>query len=432
MNTGKKVHTEMGVDRISDLPEPIRVRILSFLEIREAVRASVLSSSWRALSTWLPNLDCSSYDFHRLLEDPQPMTTRKGYEADADAADFSTELKVKLGLSQTFYTFLDQALESTAELEMLKLYIPVSVSEFKYRLDRWLHGAVRRWVKELELKFRVKQGPRYSLPDSVLVANSIRKLKLEYCALSVPSLNGIQLPSLRELCLSGVHLDDVALGSVFASCLNLEDLTLSDCHGLTVMNIIGLKLQKVKIELLYEEVQAFKMMAPNVLEFSYYGGFVDNKLSFELEGCEKMKHLDLQNTYLGDEDLVVILENLPLLEVLWLTKCYSLQYAEIFCNHLVNLAINKCWYLIRVKAGLANLKLFTYEGYNPLSLVSNGSAPKLVDANLSLSSCEGYNKWFDGLIKLLAKLCRSENLTLDVGYEEVSPGSSSPIISLYM
>lgn len=142
INTVKKSHTEMGVDRISDLPEPIRVHILSFLDIREAVRASILSSNWRALSTWHPNLDFSSYDICcNILEDPPRVSTIRGYEADA--ADFMRMLMVRLRLRQSLYTFIDQVLESTAELKMLKLFIPGSGSEFKHSLDRWLCGAVK-------------------------------------------------------------------------------------------------------------------------------------------------------------------------------------------------------------------------------------------------------------------------------------------------
>lgn len=278
----------------------------------------------------------------------------------------------------------------------------------------------------MELNFRVRKGPRYSLPESVLVANSIMKLELIYCALSMPSLNDIQLPLLRKLCLTSVHLDEVVLKRVFVSCFNLEDLTLSDCHGLTVMIIIGYKLRKLKIEFFYKGMQALKIMAPDLLELSYYGGFVDDSLRFKLEGCEKMKHLDLQNSCFEDNDLVVILESLPLLENLCLTKCNRLKYAEIFCKHLVDLSIYKCLYLIRVEADLSNLKSFTYEGYYPISLVSNGSALELTDAYLFLNSSDGDNKWFDGLIKLLAKLYRSEDLTLDVDYKKVSLGYSSP------
>ncbi|KAJ3704352.1 hypothetical protein LUZ61_008057 [Rhynchospora tenuis] len=56
---------EVDDDRISALPEEIKVSILSLLSITDAVRTSVLSSSWRHLWTLLPGLHAG----HKLVHD---------------------------------------------------------------------------------------------------------------------------------------------------------------------------------------------------------------------------------------------------------------------------------------------------------------------------------------------------------------------------
>uniref|UniRef100_A0A803MIQ0 Uncharacterized protein n=1 Tax=Chenopodium quinoa TaxID=63459 RepID=A0A803MIQ0_CHEQI len=117
------------------------------------------------------------------------------------------------------------------EVDNVKLYVSGIGFELKSRLDHWLDGAVRRRVKELELEIGVQECPRYSFPESGLVANSITKLKLRKC----------------------------------------ENVTLMNCDGLRTLEISSLtKLEKVtfgKSACLTVNVELIKVDAPNLLEF---------------------------------------------------------------------------------------------------------------------------------------------------------------------
>ncbi|KAJ4826971.1 hypothetical protein Tsubulata_008839 [Turnera subulata] len=59
---------DVGVDRLTDLPDHILAYILSFLQTKQAARTSVLSSKWKKLWTVVPVLRLHSNDFYRLAD----------------------------------------------------------------------------------------------------------------------------------------------------------------------------------------------------------------------------------------------------------------------------------------------------------------------------------------------------------------------------
>ncbi|XP_021714902.1 FBD-associated F-box protein At5g22730-like [Chenopodium quinoa] len=361
----KKFHSENESDRISELPEFIKTHILSYLDTKDVVRTSTLSRCWRALPTWLLDLDLSSYNLSTALTNEW----------------------------EGFYAFLDRVFESSFEVDKVKLYVPGFGFDLKSRLDHWLDGAVRRRVKELELEIGVRECPRYSFPESSLVVHSITKLKLHKCEMKFLFLMDNLLPSLQELCLEDVCLNSMALESLLGNCIKLKNVTLMNCDGFRRVETSGLtKLEKVTFGHSVH-VESIKVDAPNLLEFRYIydGDSVGNTCEIEIVDCKIMKHLELTGCHLSDNDLDLLLENFPLLEELE---------------------------LVIIRSSTPNLKFYTYMGEDPIPFVYKGPALKLTNDCLRLHSDLRNEYWFVGLIKLLAKLSYSETLTIDVASEE--------------
>ncbi|XP_056699103.1 putative F-box protein At1g49610 isoform X2 [Spinacia oleracea] len=377
MNMEKKTRSDTNLDRISDLPEAIRKHILSFLPTRDAVRASILSSSWRALWIELPNLDFGRFELRGFL----PVGYFPISINDDDAARERRDSIVKK--SEELYEFLDRTLGLISKLEKLSLYLPHYGVELKSRFDHWLDCVVSCDVKELNLEIGGNHDIRYSLPKSVLGVNSITKLKLKGCELSSASLVNTKLPSLQNLSLQYVYLDEGAMDSLAATFPNLEVFTFKYCYGLTRLEVSGLtKLVKVDVEHNAEHYEAVEIDAPNLLEFTYMH------------------------------------EGLPVLEQLFLYECDNLRDVCISSPHLVELEFERCRYLLTAAIHSPNLKIFHYADDDPISFKSKCPALKLTEASIYLKPDMKGDKWYVGLVKFLSKLCHSERLTICVGSEE--------------
>jgi hypothetical protein len=63
MSCSKGLSQSLKEDRISQLPDPLLTQILNLLPTEEAVKTSVLSTRWRTLWLWVPNLELSFSKF---------------------------------------------------------------------------------------------------------------------------------------------------------------------------------------------------------------------------------------------------------------------------------------------------------------------------------------------------------------------------------
>ncbi|KMT01717.1 hypothetical protein BVRB_9g211720 [Beta vulgaris subsp. vulgaris] len=422
MNMQKKVYFETNSDRISNLPEHIRREILSYLSTRDAVRSSILSSSWRALWIELPILNLGEFHFQldRFLN---------GVNLPCDDNNDAAIIMERESIArkrEEFYRFLDRTLESrSSDLEMLKLYMPYYGLELKSRLDHWLDCAVNCHVRYLNLEIGGnKNNPRYSLPKRVLSVNSITKLKLTGCDLDSASLSNTQLPTLKKLNLHNVYLDEGVMEHLANSFPNIEDFTFKHCHGLTRLELFNFaKLVKVDVEVDAKKFEAIEIDAPNLLEFTYVNeGFLDYDFEVwdvEVSACKNMKRLKLVGAPLDDFDLSLLLEGLPVLEELFLYQCNSIRDICISCPKLVQLEFEHCLDLLTVVLETPNLKIFHYAEDDPLiSLKSKGSALKLTEVSMYLKPDVKVDKWFVNLIKGLATLGHCERFSISISFEE--------------
>ncbi|XP_074267910.1 F-box/LRR-repeat protein At3g58900-like [Silene latifolia] len=121
-----------SLDRISALPDEVLSQMLSFLPTRDAVRTSILSKSWRYLSTMT---SCLSFDDTPCFDDS---------DSDEDKIIEATQL---------FKKFVDKVLESH-QATAIKKFLLVCLGDYDISdLNRWVRSGFQESVQELHLEY---------------------------------------------------------------------------------------------------------------------------------------------------------------------------------------------------------------------------------------------------------------------------------------
>ncbi|XP_031269424.1 F-box/LRR-repeat protein 25-like [Pistacia vera] len=335
-----------NLDRISALPDSILHRILSFLSLKQAVRTSVLSKSWK--ETWHTCPILVLGDFARAKE----------------------ELK-----------FIEQTLLNR-HMEMISLRkLVISLScfwndpEFAALVDRCVCFAIGSNVKELKLQFPFCWG-RYNLPQIVFCAKSIDVLELYHCNLSRPRI-GVQL-SLRKLCLVGVYVDDQMIENLFARCPLIEYLTIESSKGFKSLELFSLsELHEVEIsnngELEKVEINALNVHSVTITDME--------TCVINIACCKNLKCLLLSELSITDDWLCNVISDFSLLQFLSIAYCRKLRSIKISSPSLKELVIIGSD-LVEVKLETPNLSIFRFRGL-PISFTSNAMALSETDLYIS-------------------------------------------------
>ncbi|KAK8630418.1 hypothetical protein V6N13_079214 [Hibiscus sabdariffa] len=158
---------EEGIDRISDLPDPVLCHVLSFLPTKMSVATSVLSKRWINLWTTVPALSFSFTEFSDRFVD-------------------SVYKVLAMFQAQTIHQFsLDFEHISGVDDE---------------HIDTWISAAIKRNVQELILKLNLcaPYGPPFKLHDYVFAYKTLVCLRLfDDVFVDVPA--NACLPSLKIL-----------------------------------------------------------------------------------------------------------------------------------------------------------------------------------------------------------------------------------------
>ncbi|EYU44910.1 hypothetical protein MIMGU_mgv1a023694mg [Erythranthe guttata] len=191
-------------DRLSDLPDSVLCRILSFLRTKVSVRTSILAKRWRYVWSYVPDLyfrNDKQYAITRvlMLRKVQYITTFRLVDGDGDGCIFFKENKEK------HETDLD-----------------------KYLTDTWITFVVERNVKRLHLSFRSRDRDHDHvipcLPVCLFTCKTLVDLKLESCGV-IPTRVTVCLPRLKKLHLLFVRYEaDESIPHLLSGCPVLEDL----------------------------------------------------------------------------------------------------------------------------------------------------------------------------------------------------------------
>ena len=349
------------IDRISQLPGEVLMRILSLVPIKEVARAKLVSKAWQKLFEFL-----LSFTFEFL--------------PPGDSTDDMS----------SFINAIDSALKLYKHsLDKLKLSLDLDLIG-SLMTESWIDAAVERKVRHLDLCF-LRLSKRldhlYHLPVKVFSARTITDLCLDNCRLEICGDTNIDLPGLRKLCLRRIRCqgDEQPIQKLISSCPLIQDLETSFCSRMERLLVSGLaNLQRLSIINCYE-LESIKIDAPSLQYFQYHlcHGVLPCDIVFT-SSSEFLKELILfDDQCITEEFFQSLLVRFPNLEILDIF-C-GLQRIEISHNRLKRLNLRPTRAETVLNIDTPNLQSLSYIGYRmPLiSAISslNTSSLREVDIN---------------------------------------------------
>ncbi|KAF6997980.1 hypothetical protein CFC21_014140 [Triticum aestivum] len=250
--------------RMEDLPVDVQAVIMSLLPLKEAVRTSIVSTSWRMIWTFRCNL---SFKGPRYLH----------------------ENDTKIQQAKCIET-VNCVIQQHSRIGINKFSIRCGLfEEDSVHLDRWIRFAASSKAKIIHLDLRFKdvfEEVNHLHLEALLDAQGssfLRSLFLGGVVIKPHSaICGFTI--LRRLVLQSVTISGDFTGFL-ANCAALEDLEMIECSGLTNL-IIPQQLDKLQ-HLLIDgmEVEMVEFYAADLSHFEYKGQVVP----IVHHGCSKLK-----------------------------------------------------------------------------------------------------------------------------------------------
>ncbi|GMH15992.1 hypothetical protein Nepgr_017833 [Nepenthes gracilis] len=266
-----------GVDRISQLPEFLIHKVMSFLDPKTRIQTGILSKKWYYFWSTLPILHFDQIHFREALLYLNP-------ELSAFVQELEPEI---LEIRDNFFKSIDNSMKRLRDnhLRFSSFYLFMAVDDSKLfsLLDRWMEAAAENRVEELVLKLETGQNLCYNLPKSVLSRQvPLKKVWLQGCMLAhplPPVVHGPfaqQLLSLEKLTLRKVRLSEEMLQILLSHCPLIRELMFVQLIGVRKIHVpAGLtRLFTLTVDpYLNTNLDAAMMIidvhAPNLREFVY-------------------------------------------------------------------------------------------------------------------------------------------------------------------
>ncbi|XP_050369309.1 F-box/LRR-repeat protein At3g26922-like [Argentina anserina] len=249
-----------GSKSLRDLPVDVILKILSFLPTKDAIRTTILSTSWESMWTILPSLTFIEWKFEK---------------------------------RDLFMNAVERALMLRGRADIKEFTLSCEVVGDAIRVNTWIYAVVQRNVEVLSLVLPKFIGP-ISLPRSLFTSTKLKVLLLNLrCIFRVPST--ICFTSLRRLTLSSVVFSDYnSAQKLFSGCPVLEEIFLYRCNweNINLVIISAPKLLRFTIDegdLTYVRGSngCHIMIAGVTLAyFSYMGQFLDEYLFYNSSAHE--------------------------------------------------------------------------------------------------------------------------------------------------
>ncbi|XP_057444867.1 putative FBD-associated F-box protein At5g56690 [Lotus japonicus] len=270
MESHKKRKSSKGQDMISNLPDFIIGRILSFLPTKYAVRTSVLSKNWTYKWTFITNLNFR------------------------DRVGYSSKIVRKIVFLSFVYRVLLHLNSSSIQSFSLDLFGKYE----SLHVDQWISAVVSRRVKKLWIKLYLISNKDQALPSHFLLRyRSLEELvlKVERCDIKVPT--SALFPSLTLLKLSGIQFiggPSNESGNVQLDFPVLRTYKTDECTWSSSLKCVTLEAPLLKVVSIENfrrrsasnnSYTVLKFCVSSLAEFTYKGYLLPETIVFDLSAA---------------------------------------------------------------------------------------------------------------------------------------------------
>ncbi|KAL3634924.1 hypothetical protein CASFOL_021978 [Castilleja foliolosa] len=376
--------SDITIDRLSQLPQPILHNILSLISQRDAIRTCVLSKSWRYLWHGRFNVEFREVD-HRC--------TRKN----------------------EFWSFIYKTLQRYIDqnLSLHKFLVDTSSVVDYTLLQKCIHMVImNKGVRSFNLIFHQHSRIVVPLPLVVFQSESLVELHLQGCDLRMlRSADNVMLNNLQTLRLQDVHITDEIVEKIISSCPLIENLGLLMCTGL-----ISIKFHK------HHNIKDFgcSMNVPLIIEIEYPHALESVRISnccrswlFRHKNMHfpHLKSIDLYRVLLPEDMFDSFSSFFPCLNELRLHLCKGLKEFILLSSSIKRLTISMDMRIgIKAFIDTPNILYFEYHGFLPsikFTTTSNEWESRISVSYKLKPSDNDATSWFLKLNKLLNALSQS-------------------------
>ncbi|KAL2940689.1 hypothetical protein RDABS01_029039 [Bienertia sinuspersici] len=413
----------IDLDRFSELPEHIIHHILSFLPIKDIVRARILSKTWKSLS--------NSYEILLDLD----------YDHNSFALELLLDTEIVPEIDEIRDRFMDYADNHLSrvvqqQIPVLKLAVNVAVIGSEFCGVNQLMELVRKAkVEELSIFVQTRDFHWYDDDDVVFEQG--------------------MYSSLQQLCLSQVLLfSDEVLSNIANCCPEIEVIEFDCCFfWISILQLSKFpKLKKAIVEGRQGNLQSVDITETNLESFCCNS--LDLDCLMNLAACSNIRVLELSQCYISEPDLLKDLTtSFPLLEKAELFDV--MHYTEVFDritaanSHLKSLKLLFNRVIQKISINCPKLSHFDYigAGFEEVYLdcprlrtcyYNSSKVPRKIlldlptDIQYNVFSFSVYYKlgksWFINIRKFLEHIAGCDTVYLRLDWHSLSPDMADEFV----
>ncbi|CAL9781902.1 unnamed protein product [Musa acuminata subsp. burmannicoides] len=325
-----------GDDRLTELPDIIRLHILAQLPLQDAIRTGVLSSRWRSL--WRHRWP------HPAVLDLSPHTVAASADDFVAGVDRFLSARGRGRRIDTLFVALPHGRRYDADIKRwIEYAASCSIEDLRLVVSpSSLAGTSARPGRRLRRQERAAVSSVFF--HSICECSNLTRLALSGLRLSSPSANIKRLSDLEVLDLHAGHVTDAALRRVVAACPLLRSLDLRLCRKLRrIVITANSRLTSLTIVDCPRAMEV-TVSAPDLRCFRYSGNYLT---SYSFDSPKRLEEVCMSSggppSCLPPSNWVKTLGGLSNIKVLTLCSL-SLQYVAIEggnatgeCNNFRNL-----------------------------------------------------------------------------------------------